>query len=667
MNALRSRLSAPLPIAGLFSLVVLWLYLTRLTDTHTYDALSYVSDVEQKPWQELFHPHHLAYGPMGALLKVLMEALGWDTGMMLPLQVVNAFAGALGVGMFFVLGYDQTRRHDIALAMALLLSTSYAWWYYAVEVEVYTIAAVFLIGCLWFIAKVLTAPSAVKYGILGFLQGIAVLFHQTNVFLCIPVLLTIVIPRKRFREYPELRYHPLMWGLSYGASLGMVGGGSYLLVGFTVANMRSWKAFFLWATAYAQTGWWGKPLDGQSWERLGIGLSQTIAQPGGALLGLLLVGLLVFFLRRLLLVHRNIALCLMSWILSYGAFFIWWEPDNIEFWIASLPPTLFLLGLALRTAGKPWHAGIHVALAIGLTMGIVNDLAIRQRGNVDQDIRYQRIQALALRSTPDDFFILADELEELLLSYAKRRPHTWLLNRAITEHGGNWSGTCRQLQQRIETTLEQGASVFIVHEMVDPFSHRPPSSALILERFGVRPEVIAECFATYRTLLHPVAMPVGLPEVYRIPSATAMLEHGGWDFSVGHRWGWRAHHVHDEQLGSTGWLLWPGVDPQLISPPFRSNFSQFAAIEIRLAATATTTAPATFALFFVDAHGVIAADYAVQRTLHRDGQPRTYRIRLQDRAHWSGSFTRLRLDPIETGDGGWVRVEFIRVVRRTSE
>jgi hypothetical protein len=44
------------------------LYLLTLTDVHTYDALSYILDVDRKPWPELFHPHHLAYGPFGALI-----------------------------------------------------------------------------------------------------------------------------------------------------------------------------------------------------------------------------------------------------------------------------------------------------------------------------------------------------------------------------------------------------------------------------------------------------------------------------------------------------------------------------------------------------------------------------------------------------------------------
>jgi hypothetical protein len=48
----------------LLFLLTLAIYLTTLTQVHTFDALSYVTSVERKPWTEVFHPHHLAYGPL---------------------------------------------------------------------------------------------------------------------------------------------------------------------------------------------------------------------------------------------------------------------------------------------------------------------------------------------------------------------------------------------------------------------------------------------------------------------------------------------------------------------------------------------------------------------------------------------------------------------------
>src|SRR5260221_13691175 len=79
------------------------IYLTTLTQVHTFDALSYVTSVERKPWTEVFHPHHLAYGPLGVLALHVGQALGYTGGAALPMQVVNALAGALGVALFYAI------------------------------------------------------------------------------------------------------------------------------------------------------------------------------------------------------------------------------------------------------------------------------------------------------------------------------------------------------------------------------------------------------------------------------------------------------------------------------------------------------------------------------------------------------------------------------------
>src|SRR5262245_35430731 len=117
----RLRLNSPRAATIALFLGSLLVYLTTLTQVHTFDALSYVTSVERKPWTEVFHPHHLAYGPLGGLALALGQALGYTGGAALPMQLVNALAGALGVALFFTLVRRVTGRDDVALAAALLL------------------------------------------------------------------------------------------------------------------------------------------------------------------------------------------------------------------------------------------------------------------------------------------------------------------------------------------------------------------------------------------------------------------------------------------------------------------------------------------------------------------------------------------------------------------
>ncbi|PMP87931.1 MAG: hypothetical protein C0183_01595, partial [Roseiflexus castenholzii] len=180
----RNRLIA----AAIFTALLL-LYLPTLTRVHTFDALSYVTSVERKPWTELFHPHHLAYGPLGSLMLTLSRALGYDGGAALPMQLVNAVAGALGAALFYLSVCAAIGRNDVALPATLLLGVAYAYWYYAIEIEVYTLATFFLIVCLAVMTR--STPWTVRRCLaLGIAQGGAVLFHQTNVLLCAPIVLS---------------------------------------------------------------------------------------------------------------------------------------------------------------------------------------------------------------------------------------------------------------------------------------------------------------------------------------------------------------------------------------------------------------------------------------------------------------------------------------------
>ena len=179
------RIPRPFFLALFF--FILGLYLLTLTHVHTFDALSYVLSVERKPWTEVFHPHHLAYGPLGALALAAGRSLGYTGGAALPMQLINGIAGAAGTALFARLIWRHTDRLDLAIVLGLLLAGSYAYWYYAVEIEVYTVAALLLIACL----NLLVDPKPLtlsRMATLRLAQGGAVLFHQTNALLCVPVV-----------------------------------------------------------------------------------------------------------------------------------------------------------------------------------------------------------------------------------------------------------------------------------------------------------------------------------------------------------------------------------------------------------------------------------------------------------------------------------------------
>src|SRR5262249_49653152 len=153
-----------------------------------------------------------------------------------------------------------------------------------------------------------------------------------------------------------------------------------------VSRLHNWGEFVAWMTEYARTGWWGGPITAQKWADLGLGGANALAQPGGALLWLVLVGLLVLHLRHPHCAAQPLSFGLLTWLLVYGAFFLWWEPENIEFWIASLPPALLLLALALRGARR-WGPEVWIALAVAVTALGMNYASILRRGDAATDLQ----------------------------------------------------------------------------------------------------------------------------------------------------------------------------------------------------------------------------------------------------------------------------------------
>lgn len=646
---------------GYVFLLSLTVYLGTLTEVHTYDALSYALDVEDKPWQELFHPHHLAYGPLGSLVLALAEATGWRGRAIVPLQVTNALAGALGVLLFFALVRSVTCRFDLALCGAILLGGSYAYWYYAVEVEVYTIATMFLVLCLWLLVRLIRCPSPGICVMLGLTQGLAVLFHQTNLLLCVPIAAVLIFQNQDpwiqdTEEHTQYRGLSTWWlvrggwrmvagarwrlWLAYMLPLGLVVGGCYLLVGFGISRFDSWAAFMDWNTTYTRMGWWGQPVTLKNWSELGRGLASALAHPFGAFLILMLAHILVLYLRPLVRRDRQLVLGLGVWLATYGAFFFWWEPENAEFWIASLPPAFLLVVLALRAGGRRWHSGVWLTLAIGLTMVAGNYQAVVLRGSGAYTPQRAIAHALDEQSGAGDLLIVPDGLQVLYLHYYVGRLNTLALGQLLQTSRGNWESACEHVQQRIEDGLANGVAVLIGSQVLEPALITWEYSDPMLERLKWEQAKVQACFKAYRSALVPLEIGAGLPQYYRLPSAQELGEGAGWDFAE-RRWGWRAEHVVDEQF-QDGWSFVPERDPHITSPRMTIDTSRYRAIQVRLAKGVSNREGQ---IFFLDRDGIVEEARSVRWQLAGHSKPKTYEVDLRNVQGWTGIISGLRLDP----------------------
>ncbi|EFO79410.1 hypothetical protein OSCT_2758 [Oscillochloris trichoides DG-6] len=643
----------------------LGLYLLTLTDVHTYDALSYILDVDRKPWAELFHPHHLAYGPLGASIRSLALRWGWQGSAALLIQIANALAGAAGVTIFLALVRASGGNRMQAALGALLLAASYAFWYYAVEVEVYTIAALFLIVALGILLRMLERPTIALALGLGLVQGLAVLFHQTNVLLSIPALWVVWRSRgevgSRWLRQAQPTPNPPRWLslpkltllLAYMIPLGLIVAGAYLGVGLGVSGFRSWEQLYTWMTDYARTGWWGGAVDGNKLIGLARGLSNTLAEgPAGVLLGLGLLMLLLSSLRGLRQAPAGLVPLCLFWLVSYAAFFLWWEPENIEFWIASLPVFYLLLVMSLRD-----HVRLGLGIALAVAMLGLNWAAISARGDARNDLQRRIAEALAAQSGAGDLLVVPDGLLELYLPYYAQRENLTGLTQAMNQSGGDWVAACQRLQARVELTLASGYGVLLADDALAPQPAplgEPPS---MMERFGLRTEQVGACYAPLQAMMSEVDLGAGLPHYRRIANVQTLADGEGWDFRQG-GWGWRFSQGEAQHVVGQGWRLVPGVDAGLRSPPMQIDPARVAVIEVRMAAR-TTNREAQ--IFFLDAQGQATEERSLRWRLAADADFHTYRLEVGAHSGWTGVIGGLRLDPVEMGDGGEVWVEEIRI------
>lgn len=617
------------------------LYLLTLTQVHTFDALSYVLSVERKPLAEVLHPHHLAYGPLGQLALGIGIVFGHTGGAALPMQIINALAGAAGVVLLGVVARRATGSTLAGLVAAAGLGLSYAYWYYAVEIEVYTVAALLLICCLervLAIAQQGTTP--LRCGLLGLAHGGAVLFHQTNVLLLLPLLvLALVLPR-------STRAH---WWRCWGSYAGLLAAsvGIPYVTALLIGDLRTAAAALAWLTDYARTGWWGGAPSFDRLGRLALGLSETFLPAFGWLIPLVWLICAVPGLRGR---PEPASWFCLAWLLVYGVFFFWWEPENIEFWIAALPPALLLLARALARGPWPVARG-GVALAAALVMGASNGIAIAQRGDPASDLQRLVARALASETQPADLLLIPDGLQELYLPYYEQRDNFVSLNEAIFASGGAWPPACVVLQDRIETALHAGVRVLIAAEVLRP----PPA---LLARHRLDTVAVAACFAPYQQLQQPLEFAPPLPGYVRLRTAQEIVRGDGWTFSDASL-GWSAGNIAGERFDG-GWQFVPLADARILSPLFRIDAADVRAIEIRLAHTLQGR---DAQVFFADATGAISEERSLRFTLAETTAETTYRIELADLPAWRGIITRLRIDPVGVGDGGTVRVIAVRVVR----
>ena len=621
--------------AGCFAL-----YATTLTGVHTFDAYSYASAVQTKPWRETFHPHHLLYGPMGALAFSLGRSLGVQSPF-LALQLVNVLAGSLGVAAWFSILDWLLKRRDLALLGALSLLVMYAWWYYAVEVEVYTLATLFLIVAFGILLRLIQQPTWRNGWLwLGVAHSGAMLFHQTNVLWGIVVVVGWLMANWQTTAWRE-RWSCFARYLVAGM---IIVGGLYAVVMFGLSGFRTWNETRAWLFEYAATGFWGGAISGETVLKLGRGWRNTITGTGGGLILLASLGLVMLMIKQTWQRWRREIMLALVWIVVYTLFFGWWEADNIEFWIGMLPAWILLVMLTLHELNHTWQRWAIGAWAISMiVIGIINGTTILRRGDPATDADRQVVTAVAALGTPEDLYVVPNGLQELYLRYEFNRPNVL----ALSIDNGNWEQGCTTIRNAISTTTNAGYNVWIDDGVRNP-------SPELLQRYRLNRDAVVACFAPFAAGSERSTNVARYYVLNPVPQGEPDWRWRDWTL------GWQANFIRDTQWND-GWSFVSDNDPHLLTPRITLQASDWRSLEITMA----TTIPNQRGQFYwIEPSGSATEDRSVTWDIIADGAMHTYTLDLASNPNWNGTIGLLRIDPVGSGDGDQrVIVQRVRLVK----
>ena len=503
---------------------VLGVYLLTLTEYHLQDAVEFSTVVERGEPRDLFHPLHLIYNAAGFILhRAGAAALGEDLSALLVLQIVNAVAGAASVVICFAFLRRHTRDLAASLIGALLVAFSYGYWYFSTEAETYVITILLLTVSLWQAVELRDKPTARRAVLLGVFHGLAILFHiMSGLFVVVGLVAVLWAKGSRGRRLRALA--------CYAASGAVLTLGAYVAAAVLVHDCRSLGDIRDWMFRLYGSGL-VSPLTARTLlPRMAIGLGRsflggcyalaippvrdavTSLFPGRAvhediyLVRNMPLGQVIFAAvatvaalvsgaalaargirarRTIADSHATPALLLGVWLAAYFLFFMWYSPENVEFWPFLTVP---LWGLAVlvvaaarrRTAGWVLVAAVFSANLFGSVLPACdvsnNWMMLRVRRYEDVARDRSAVVAIVVEGSLTQFY---------MDSFFSGR--TISVSREFSGCGGDVERGFDAVHATIDQAFRDGLRVYVSSWLFEAMTTQP-----LRRDYGLTPETLRE-------------------------------------------------------------------------------------------------------------------------------------------------------------------------------
>ncbi|MBD3169588.1 MAG: hypothetical protein GF307_08905 [candidate division Zixibacteria bacterium] len=381
------------PVIAIILLLTVFgvIYILTIPANHTEaeDSLSILNDIRSVDVEKLFHPHHLLYAPVGYTAHHLAQSAGINTNLQLTMQAVNIFAGLFVLLMVYLIAGKLNMAPYLRAIAVFITAFSYSFWRYSNECETYIIPLVFIMLVIAGVIRMFEKGHSYGRAFwLGIGTAFAVLFHQQHIVFIIPLTIAFLISSfDSERKYSTgiIIKNYLLCLLTFVFVLTF----AYSLVGFIVLGKGNFTELRQWFTGYAYGGVWGA-WSFYSIPKAVIGLGRSfigghfifalaparefiqstmpdyvlreevflVRDFSGFKSWLLIISTFAFVLSAAFMFFRAVwhrfsraeielyddnrpdmryLVFLYCILIVYAAFNIWWEPQNIEFWIAVMP------------------------------------------------------------------------------------------------------------------------------------------------------------------------------------------------------------------------------------------------------------------------------------------------------------------------------------------
>jgi hypothetical protein len=494
-----------IPFAIYFSVYALTL--SRVPSIVT-DSANYINRIDSGT--DLLHPHHLLFNSFAWTWVYIWRRLGVQTDTAILVSQLNAIFGALCMCVFYrILRIRLGCDRGTALLATGLPAFSFGFWYYSGCVEVYIVPLFLLLLSFDFLTG--ERVDARTFALVGFLNGVAVLFAEMS------VLFATVVFLAAWFSYRNGNNSLAKSSASYLLVAVPTTAVPYALALSAVGRANSVQSAWLWLTDYAHYPRFWSPLAlssvpiacfglGQAFvgshflfalpsvrhwvekmlqdyyladkaflvRNLGSGVARLLVALAAAQFLLVIVALAsrLRYWTFLSLKRQRFVYLLAVWFLTYGTFTFFYTSINAKFWIApTLCLWLFFLVFLVGARNNPEEAGQwpRVILAIVVVMGFsVNYMgSIRFTRDQANDYYYSRIKPLVELTRQGDLIVIGTswKYEPYLVHYGKAQV---LSLTSVCKTSGATPESVRRVQSVIDDELLAGGRVVISEEALEP-------------------------------------------------------------------------------------------------------------------------------------------------------------------------------------------------------